>query len=76
MSDPISGNSPYSGSIKMTCTEAAWMLNSGHATKVWFRPDEFIDHKNPDQDVAFVWFREDAIANAMPQTNNTESQGA
>jgi hypothetical protein len=74
VTDHISGNNPFTGSTKVTCREAAWLLNGGAVDKAWFRPDEFIDHHNPDQDVAFVWYKEGAVINAMPQTDNTEPQ--
>lgn len=64
MTDPTLNN-PFSGSTKVTCREAAWLLNAKAVHKAWFRPDEFIDYNDPDKDVAFVWYVEGAIVNEM-----------
>jgi hypothetical protein len=73
VTDHTSSSSPYSGSIQVSCREAAYLLNAELVEKAWFRPDGFIDHDNPDHDVAYVWYKEGSLTNEMQQANNTNT---
>lgn len=75
MTDHTSNNI-YAGSVKVSCREAAFLLNEDLVDKAYFRPNGIIDYNDPDIDVAFVWYKEGVTNDSVSQTNNTESQGA
>ena len=48
-------DSDFSGASKVTCAEAAQLLNEGKIRKAFFRPNGTINYQDAGNDEAYVW---------------------
>jgi len=57
--ETLAASSTFDGAKRVTCKEAARLLENGKAWKAYFRPDGVLSHvsKVADNDVAFVWLK-------------------